>query len=82
MMVKGAKALEMWCRRVTEGYPVSLNKNRLASLVDYPVYWFAQGFLHVYANAMPSAFQKKLPTVYGVVNQMLDFCQVFKYLLI
>lgn len=23
MMVKGAKALEVWCRRVTEGYPVS-----------------------------------------------------------
>ena len=23
MMVKGAKALEVWCRRVTDGYPVS-----------------------------------------------------------
>lgn len=25
MMVKGAKALEVWCRRVTEGYPVSFD---------------------------------------------------------
>jgi len=23
MMVKGAKALEVWCKRATDGYPVS-----------------------------------------------------------